>query len=520
MSSRKYEKYAKILCELDNPDQLQRLMQHNMEHRIKNIPYLGWLLTSVLHSQTRKKLQEEREVVPLRHHMSITSCAGDRNLRASVCSFSLPSSPVPSDTEEAVSNMIAISPRKKNHALDCVLFAKSLSESNIAQFVEDIENSPAYAFDTPESPRDEVDFGLQPMEKYSNSHPLPVNGTTEVDRPVSFNNGRHTSSGSSVEDSVQTDSAIGLDSSIGQPSPAHENQSELHKLNRDRTIHFSSSVNQRLRSESIPSFELDGEYVLPPVDSNFDDEDESDAEESTVNCCSSFMGTSSSPSPSPLSPSMISFSLTSEPNTEHSTPQKTRKRSRLTSMKPGECELIPSNSTEPDKVLYNSTCGVMFSSCPNSSRRIDSINFLFLHSSIPFKMIIQDFFDGCENITDITINKTNQADNAAKSSTPVSSVSNDVNTSNGNNQMESVPSSIGDESSSCVPRDNQTPTSPPVQQRRIEDEKDNVFLQYQRNTLNYTHELSSKGYMRCLINHLPWLDENQCHQVSMEVEPS
>ena len=330
---KKYEKYENLLSQLDCKEQLQKEMMYNLENNIHCVPYLGWLLTQVLHSQTYKKLQDQREVV-FRHRSSslkVNDVSKRKSWRESACTISLPSSPIQSEDEsEEKETKLIIQSNTSQPSCDNILITRCFSDTNINTY----DSESATRVDTPVSPHNDIDFGFPTIEKYSvkNSHilhPLAVNNNMTTQMPSVFKRDfeHQTSSDSSVDESNQTDSAIGLDSSIGQPSPAHEKPKE-------NQMKLSNYVKQHLRSESINSFFTgnDDDYCLPSVDSNFEEDESDDDDDATDVFHVSFTETSDpysyspSRSLSPLSPSMISLSLISEPNT----PVKSGNKRRIT----------------------------------------------------------------------------------------------------------------------------------------------------------------------------------------------
>ena len=498
-------------------------MMYNLENNIHCVPYLGWLLTQVLHSQTYKKLQDQREVV-FRHRSSslkVNDVSKRKSWRESACTISLPSSPIQSEDEsEEKETKLIIQSNTSQPSCDNILITRCFSDTNINTY----DSESATRVDTPVSPHGDIDFGFPTIENYSvkNSHklhPLAVNNNMTTQMPSVFKRDfeHQTSSDSSVDESNQTDSAIGLDSSIGQPSPAHEKPKE-------NQIKLSNYVNQHLRSESINSFFTgnDDEYCLPSVDSNFEEDESDDDDDATDVFHVSFTETSDpysyspSHSLSPLSLSIISLSLISEPNT----PVKGGNKRRITL--PDNVliyESFSTNAVDSFHPLLIPICGLVFSSSPHPEDRLDDIDTRFQTSEDQLQCLQQLLRDdskeiGPEGMYRNELHKKfsiNSEDVTLLESSTELVIENPLHAKSVG--VEKDQSSITSDSQSIQKK------STDDKKRNTERDADAMFVQYQKNALNYLCDLTSRSHVRYVLNNVPWIDETKCHEISVEMEP-
>ena len=497
------------MSQMDSADQFAEFMQYNLTNNIQCIPFLGWLLTYTIHYQTFKKLQVKNESeTHLQHRSTSVYCSSPRqSLRESMSNVSLPSSPLHLDSDEE-SKMHSI---VENFSADLLQFSKSLSDTCMEKYARG-SSSTVTAHGS--SHHDEVDFYFPDTESSNDFlHPLTSNSTCFIN-PVAFSRLQHDqqsrSSSSSIEESVQTDSAIGLDSSTGQPSPAHRLQNCFVNPLKQRTIQFANSSQTKLQFKSMPSlsdyFDIADGCLLDIVNKSKDEESDSEGRPDR-GFSSSFMGASLSSSQSPvISPSMISISLISEP----STPQKTLRQSKLFNTR--QCCPCSSSANSlnclEDSTLSLFSCGVLFTTSTHP------INPLYSQGLVSFEDIkrqVQDFL----SFTNPRIgSERNNLANLVKFSTPINSVLNIAATSTLPDNQEDTSTT---ERNETADQDSLSQTSC---SKKNESADDSVLIQHQLNTLNYSCELTSRRHMRYLINTVPCLDENQCYKVSMDVEPS
>lgn len=499
---RKFDKYCEFLSNIDSSEGFKEHMRYNFENNIQCIPYLGWLLTYTLHYQTFKKFQKDNGTVPFRHHHHRTSSMSFPNskklFRESVCSLSLPNSPPESENGEDNSAFQSVI---TNFSAEVLHFTKSVSDSNMLQYTKD-NNTPSLPTpDRSSSPQDEIDFDYP---NNSQLHPLHPLADKVIVNPLIYSivdcNNRDSSSDSSVE--VQSD--IASDCTTGQPtstySPAHNQQSTRRQEEND-SVHF----------ESIPHPSLsDTEYILPPLDHLSDNDNDYERQDNvfdgsfTRTSCS---GGSSSRSPSVISPSMVSFNLISEPTTPHRT---NPNQSRLLSICYPQYDSHVNNS-----VLCISSCGVLFSSVHSSEDMIDLVHIPY-HEPAPAEgreVVLADIIEHVRKF----FTAPSEKDVLVKFTTPTLSVNDEIVDDLDLVTLPQSPHTPNNHQTMLRIR-NDEQMSPTTSSQPFED--DSVFIQYQRNSLCYSCELTSRQHMRSLINKVPLLDENQCHQVSVEIEPS
>lgn len=389
-------------------------MLYNLQRRIQCIPYLGWLLTSILHKQVYDKLRKTRS--------SSVSGQASKQWRASVCSISMPTSPLDHQEEEEEERVNIIVPS---------LSPISFTHPGLSKSLCDIYSSNDY-----------------PLIQ----HPLTNDHYMTPPPCVSMATSGHFTRKSSVSDSddnsLKTDSAIGLDSSMSQVSP-------------------------NKRNIKLMTHNEEENYSLPSIGNTFDSDDSEEEEEErgTIMQQTSFttattISSSSSTSTSLLSPSMITLSITS--------PQ-TKRRSTLPHL-----QSLPSRASS---VYYDFTCGgILFSSC--------SIPRDYSSTSIRLSAVARQLLLEEEELV------------AISSDTP------SVQTENA---IEDCVSHID---SPVISNDSTS----------LECSSDaNVFIlfeQYQVNTLNYLTEYCSNSNIRRVICNSVWVDDKQCHTISMQVEPN
>lgn len=239
---------------------LQDEMLHKLQSRIHCIPYLGWLLTNILHWQVYSKLHRGGN----RARSASLSARQDKKWRRdSVCSISMPTSPiVPPYTETERGEEREVLPLASPILIH---FSKSLSDIPSSR---DPTNTNIYSIIT------------HPLEDELPEQTPPISGYME----------RSPSIESDDIYSLKADSAIGLDSSMSQASPLR-----------------GGATNNSNNEEK-------GDIIIS--NSHFDSYDDSDAESEVDGCSTSFIDqtnvSSSSSSTSFLSPSMITLSLKEE----------------------------------------------------------------------------------------------------------------------------------------------------------------------------------------------------------------
>ncbi len=495
------------MSQMDSADQFAEFMQYNLRNNIQCIPFLGWLLTYTIHYQTFKKLQGKNESSHLQHQSTSIYCSSPKqNLRESTGNVSLPLSPHLDSDERSEMHSIV-----ENFSAELLQFSKSLSDTCMEKYAR---GSSSTVTPPGSSHHDEVDFYFPDTETSNDFlHPL----STCFINPVAFSRLQHDqqsgSSSSSIEESVQTDSAIGLDSSTGQPSPAHRSQNGFVKPLKKRAIQFGNFSQTKLQFTSMPSLSDIADGCLPDIACKSEDEGSDSEGRPDRGFGSSFMGASLSLSQSPvISPSMISISLISEP----STPQKTLRQPKLFNIR----QHYPCGSANSLNCLEDSTfslfsCGVVFTT---STLPINPLYSQGLVSFEDIKRQMQDFF----SFTYPRIgSERNTLANLVKFSTPINSILNIAAASTLSDSQEDTSATERNETDD---QDSLSQTSCSKKTESAENGlspvNDSVLVQHQMNTLNYSCELTSRRHMRCLINTVPWLDENQCYKVSMDVEPS
>ena len=469
-------------------------MMYNLEHNIQCVPYLGWLLTNLIHRQTYYKLQDASRGGATLHRRSVSMREGNENKRKSwresSCSLSLPSSPV---------HKIKMDDIEKIHefqitTIDGSPVIKSLSDTNVLDSTQH-ETS----FIGPQS----LPQPLIPQRlSVSNKAPSTIPMTTEFKQP-SFEH--ESSSDSSIDDhSAQNDSAIGLDSSFGHSTP--ERDGKINKEN-DHTIQFSNKPSQ---------FSLDDpeDYFLPPVDSNFESESDDD-DDDVIDGPVSFeepSSISSSRSPSPfLSPSVISLSIVSE-----STPIPSEKRrvtlpeQSLKTIKPA----IKRNSCS----YYDFPFGILFSSCSlqNSNCSILEIQ----ETEATLAAVVQELQVQSQNDNEVVSEAdvvqldhvTPVIDSDTEQQMPIQSEDTTLEESTDNSCQDSHQQGLSDISGLHLSPENGRTTTPVV----VFD----IFKQYQFNALKYSCNINNRNKLRNFIKNIPWVDENKCHSISLKMEPN
>ena len=471
-------------------------MMYNLSHNLQCVPYLGWLLTFLIHRQTYYKLQDASRGGATLHRRSVSMREGNENKRKSwresSCSLSLPSSPI---------HKIKMDDIEKMHDFQITTIGgspviKSLSDTNVLDSTQH-ETS----FIGPQSlPQPLIPQRLSVSDKAPSTIPM----TTEF-KQSSFEH--ESSSDSSIDDhSAQNDSAIGLDSSIGHSTP--ERDSKMNKEN-DHTIQFSNKPSQ---------FSLDDteDYFLPPVDSNFESEsDDDDVIDGPVNF-EEPLSISSSRSPSPfLSPSVISLSIVSE-----STPIANEKRrvtlpeQSLNTIKPA----IKRNSCS----YYDFPFGILFSSC--SLQNSDCSILEIQETEATLAAVAQELQVQSQN-DDQVVSETDVLqldhvtpviDSDTEQQIPIQSEDKTHEESINNSCHNSDQQGLSDISGLHLSSENgrtTTTTTPPVV---VFD----IFKQYQFNALKYSCNMNSRNKLRNFINDIPWVDENKCYSISLKMEPN
>ena len=491
---RKLEKYSNILCEYDNAEHLKKEMVYNLEHDIQCIPYLGWLLTYLIHQQTYYKLQDANRGSATLHRRSVSMREGNENKRKSwrdsSCSLSLPSSPI---------HKIKMDDFEKIHAFqittnDGTPVIKCLSDTNV---LDSIQHETSF-IDPQSFPQPLIPRKLSVCDKVPPTIPMATES-----QQSSFDH--DSSSDSSIDEhSAQNDSAIGLDSSFGHSTP--ERDGKTNKEN-DRIIQFSNEPSQ---------FSLDDseDYFLRPVDSNFESEsDDDDITDGPVRF-EEPSSISSSRSPSPfLSPSVISLSIVSGSIPQHIPNEKRRvtlPEQTLKISKPA----IKRNSCS----YYDFPFGILFSSCSlqNSDYSILQIQETEATLAAVAQELQVQSQDDSQVVSETDVVQldhiTPVIDSDIEQEMPVQSEDTNHDEFNDNSCHNSHQQGLSDiPKLHLSPENGRTTTTPLVF---------DIFKQYQFNALKYSCTINGRNKLRNFIKNIPWVDENKCHSISLKMEPN
>ena len=196
---------------------IQKEMETNLQNRIQCIPYLGWLLTNIVHWKDYKSLRLRSE------SFSKETIGKKWSHRASVCTVSMPTSPVNEDNSTLLHNSETIS--------------RSLCDM------------------------------LQVNKTATVTHPLFLSVSPPSQEFLQVK--AATNSTSDSDSSMKADSAIGLDSSMSQASP--ERKSEAKKEHNEEAVVVEEDEDR-------------GNYCLPVLEQSFDD---SETEEDCLSSLSS-----------------------------------------------------------------------------------------------------------------------------------------------------------------------------------------------------------------------------------------
>ncbi|XP_011404744.2 PREDICTED: ras guanine nucleotide exchange factor Q-like [Amphimedon queenslandica] len=216
--SKKRKKYQRLSAIIDS-DEVQREMEINLQNRVQCVPYLGWLLTNIVHWKDYKSLRMRSE------SFSKETKRNKWSHRASVCSVSMPTSPVNDDDSTLL------------HSTE--VMSRSLCDMLQVNYKTTTVTHPLLLSISP------------PSQEF-----LQVKGAI--------------TSASDSDSSIKADSAIGLDSSMSQASP--ERKSEVKKKQSEEAVVAEDEEEDR------------DNYCLPVLEQHFDD---SETEEDCLSSLSS-----------------------------------------------------------------------------------------------------------------------------------------------------------------------------------------------------------------------------------------
>lgn len=272
-SYRKFDQLAKVMSEENRFENLRREMQANIASGVFFIPYLAWFLNSVITNDTLFEVRRDRELDFKNNRFVSASVSGSSHevvrrkgsgrpmsWRDSICSVSLPSSPAHS--VDCRKNNVEKA-RKRGIVL-------SKSENDL---LESSDSSLGFAVSGGSSSQLGItrSHSSQIMSSFTGTN---VEGApTTTDPKNLFPRHSAISSDSSIDEhSPQTDSAVALES-LGHLSPVQQQQHVLGSASS-----CTMSLPCRPRTNSILSYSDD--YVLPEVEVSYDD---SDADDETDN---------------------------------------------------------------------------------------------------------------------------------------------------------------------------------------------------------------------------------------------
>jgi hypothetical protein len=455
---KKFEKLSNLLCDLNNVELLKHEMSVNLQSDVCCIPYLGWLLTNIMHWQTYDKLHVSST------HRRSASVVERRKLkrkswRESTCSISLPTSPVLSDSED------------KDGPNDDEEHSTFTNDMSLYQSIQKAL-SKSFIDDNPESHHHPLQQSSPIKPQLSSDIFLDSNPTTDSIIKQLFIHG--SSSDTSTDDRSVHDSAICLDSNnTSQNSPFRIGNNQLF------TAGGPSGMRLKSNSPSAPS-------------GNFESESEN---EDSINTHSkskiNFIESLSSSSASLISTSMITLSLTQR------------------SLSLPDLHKMSHQTTDKHSSYHDFQGGVLFTTCDlksSSSSILTSASYKEIDTTATLKSAAKQLIQSSENNNKLS-SETNfllLEDNNCTTPTIIDQTI-QSNMVDSEKYQEVVRRSIV----TSPIKDCNTLTNNSIME---------TFQRYQDNSYTYSTEFPVHPKIRRLILKTPWVDEKECHNVSLKAE--